>query len=129
MMFPSREVVEQVRKEYPVGTRVELVRMDDSQAPPIGTKGTVRGVDDTASIMVSWDNGSGLNVVYGEDACKKLDAVKITCYGKEETWDSRQEAADFYLRAIAGSEGSECERYTKIYTELLMGLTTCTDEE
>lgn len=129
MMFPSREIVEQVRKEYPVGSRVELVRMDDFQAPPIGTKGTVRGVDDTASIMVSWDNGSSLHVVYGEDACKKLDAVKITCYGKEETWDSRQEAADFYLKAIAGSEGSECERYTKIYTELLMGLTTCTDEE
>ena len=38
MRFPSREIVEQVRKEYPVGTRVELVQMDDFQAPPIGTK-------------------------------------------------------------------------------------------
>lgn len=129
MRFPSRDIVEQVRKEYPVGTRVELVRMDDFQAPPIGTRGTVRGVDDTASIMVSWDTGSRLNVVYGEDACRKLDVVKVICYGTEETWDSRKEAADFYLRAIAGSEGSECERYTKIYTELLMGLSTCTDEE
>ena len=127
MRFPSREIVEQVRKEYPVGTRVELVRMDDFQAPPIGTRGTVRGVDDTASIMVSWDNGSSLHVVYGEDACRKLDSVKVTCYGKEEVWDSRKEATDFYLRAIAGSEGSECERYTKIYTELLMGFSTCTD--
>lgn len=72
MRFPSREIVEQVRKEYPVGTRVELVQMDDFQAPPIGTKGTVRGVDDTASIMVSWDNGSRLNVVYGEDSCRKI---------------------------------------------------------
>lgn len=129
MRFPSKEIVEQVRKEFPVGTRVELVRMDDSQAPPIGTKGTVRGVDDTASIMVRWDNGSGLNVVYGEDLCRKLDSVKVTCYGKSETWDSRKEAADFYLKAIAGSEGSECERYTKIYTELLMGLSECSDEE
>ena len=129
MRFPSREIVEQVRKEYPVGTRVELVQMDDFQAPPIGTRGTVRGVDDTASIMVSWDTGSRLNVVYGEDACRKLDAVKVICYDTEETWDSRKEAADFYLRAIAGSEGSECERYTKIYTELLMGKTICTDEE
>lgn len=128
MRFPSREIVEQVRKEYPVGTRVELVRMDDSQAPPIGTKGTVRGVDDTASIMVAWDNGCGLNVVYGEDVCRKLDSVKINCCGKEEIWDSRKEAADFYFRAIAGSEGSECERYTKIYAELLMGFATCTDE-
>ena len=129
MIFPSREIVEKVRKEYPKGTRVELVHMDDFQAPPIGTRGTVRGVDDTASIMVSWDNGCGLNVDYGEDACSKLDSVKVICYGKEEMWDTRKEAADFYLKAIAGSEGSECERYTKIYTELLMGLSTCTDEE
>lgn len=92
MRFPSRDIVEKVRKDYPAGTRVELVKMDDVQAPPIGTFGTVRGVDDTASIMVSWDNGSSLNVVYGEDICRKLDAVKITCYGKTEIWDSRKEA-------------------------------------
>jgi len=46
--------------------------MDDMQAPPIGTKGTVTGVDDTASILVNWDNGSHLNVVYGEDKCRKI---------------------------------------------------------
>lgn len=72
MKFPSKEIVERVRAEYPAGTRVELVRMDDSQAPPIGTKGTVQGVDDTGSIMVKWDNGSSLHVVYGEDECKKI---------------------------------------------------------
>jgi len=72
MFFPSRDIVERVKKEYPAGTRVELVRMDDFQAPPIGTKGTVKGVDDTASIMVSWDNGNSLNVVYGEDKCRKI---------------------------------------------------------
>lgn len=73
MNFPSREIVKKVREEYPVGTRVELVKMDDLQAPPIGTKGTVTGVDDTASILVNWDNGSHLNVVYGEDECKKIE--------------------------------------------------------
>lgn len=72
MRFPSRDIVEKVRAEYPVGTRVELVQMDDFQAPPVGTKGTVRGVDDTASIMVNWDNGSHLNVIHGEDTCKKI---------------------------------------------------------
>lgn len=72
MKFPNRETVERVRREYPAGTRVELVRMDDVQAPPIGTRGTVTGVDDTASIMVAWDNGSSLHVIYGEDACRKL---------------------------------------------------------
>lgn len=73
MKFPSKEIVERVRREYPVGCRVELVKMDDVQAPPIGTKGTVYGVDDTASILVHWDNGSGLNVIFGEDECRKID--------------------------------------------------------
>lgn len=72
MNFPSREIVEKVRKDYPVGTRVELVQMDDVQAPPIGTKGVVKGVDDIGSIMVKWNNGCGLSVVYGEDIVKKV---------------------------------------------------------
>jgi hypothetical protein len=71
--FPSREIVERIRKQYPVGCQVELVRMDDFQAPPIGTKGIVTGVDDTGSIMVRWENGSSLNVVYGEDLCRRID--------------------------------------------------------
>jgi hypothetical protein len=73
MQFPSKETVERVRRQYPKGTRVELVRMDDRQAPPIGTKGTVLGVDDTGSLLMRWDNGSGLNVVYGEDIIRKID--------------------------------------------------------
>ena len=72
MKFPSREIVERIRREYPAGTRVELVRMDDVQAPPAGTQGTVKGVDDTGSLLMRWDNGSGLNVVYGEDIVRKV---------------------------------------------------------
>ena len=75
MRFPSKEVIEQLRKEYPVGCRVELVRMDDVQAPPMGTLGTVRGVDDIGSVMVAWDTGSGLSVAYGEDICRKIREV------------------------------------------------------
>ena len=70
--FPSRETIERIRAQYPVRCRVELVKMDDIQAPPIGTKGTVTGVDDIGSIMVSWDNGSSLHVVYGEDFCRRI---------------------------------------------------------
>ena len=72
MRFPNKETVELVRSQYPVGTRVELVELDDAQAPPIGTQGTVTGVDDTGSLLVDWDNGSGLNVIYGVDRVKKL---------------------------------------------------------
>lgn len=72
MRIPSTATVEELRRLYPVGSRVVLDWMDDPQAPPIGTEGTVRGVDDMGGIMVRWDNGSGLSLVYGEDRCHKI---------------------------------------------------------
>ena len=72
MRVISKEALQALRERFPRGTRVELVQMDDPQAPPAGTKGTVEGVDDIGSIMVRWDNGSGLNVVYGIDVCRKV---------------------------------------------------------
>ena len=72
MKFPSREIVERIRRDYPAGTSVKLVRMDDAQAPLAGTLGTVLGVDDTGSLLMRWDNGSDLNVIYGEDIVRKV---------------------------------------------------------
>lgn len=66
------EQLEHLKKSYPNGTRVELIQMDDVQAPPAGTLGTVYGVDDTGSLLVHWDNGSGLNVIFGEDIVRKV---------------------------------------------------------
>ena len=63
-----------LRETYPAGTRVELIQMDDAQAPPTGTCGTVIGVDDTGSLLVNWDNGSGLNVIWGVDVVRKVVA-------------------------------------------------------
>ena len=53
MRMITKEQLEALRSRYPAGTRVELLQMDDVQAPPIGTKGTVTGVDDTGSLMVT----------------------------------------------------------------------------
>lgn len=69
--FPSRHIVDKLRRQYPVGCRVILQKMDDPQAPPIGTKGTVRFVDDIGSIGVAWDNGCGLSAAYGEDEVRR----------------------------------------------------------
>ena len=68
------EQIKRLREIYPVGTRIELVQMDDPQAPPIGTRGTVIGVDDIGSILMNWDNGSGLNVIWGVDVVRKVVA-------------------------------------------------------
>ena len=71
--FPSNEIVERLRKQYPHGTRVELVSMNDtySKLKP-GDKGTVDFVDDTGTIFCAWDKGSTLGVVYGVDKIKRL---------------------------------------------------------
>ena len=54
MKYPNKETVEAIRRAYPVGCTVELVQMDDPQAPPPGTLGKVIAVDDIATIHVAW---------------------------------------------------------------------------
>ena len=66
----NKELIDFLREKYKKGTRLELIAMNDPQAPPKGTQGTVIGVDSWGSIMVNWDNGCGLSVVYGEDRCR-----------------------------------------------------------
>jgi hypothetical protein len=61
--------VESMKRAFRKGERVELIEMkDEPQAPPPHTKGTVTGVDDMGDILVNWDNGSTLKLVYGIDA-------------------------------------------------------------
>ena len=65
-MFKEYEI-KRLKEKYKKGTRVRLISMEDSQAVPSGTKGTVDFVDDIGSIFVNWDNGSGLALIHGVD--------------------------------------------------------------
>ena len=78
MRFPESKVIEALREKYPAGCRVKLTKMDDVQAPPIGTLGTVDCVDDIGSIHVKWDTGSRLAVAYGADECQKIRKILLT---------------------------------------------------
>ena len=74
MFGVSKETLARLKERFPVGCRVELVHMNDpfnTKLTP-GCRGTVRFVDDMGTIHVSWDIGSSLGVVYGEDACKVI---------------------------------------------------------
>ena len=55
--------------------------------------------------------------------------IRVTCYGRTEEWDNRAVAMAFYKRAMACSEGNEQGRYTRIYQQLAVGRSECTDEE
>lgn len=66
------QILEQLRSDYPKGCRIKLLKMDDPYAPPLGTYGTVIGVDDIGSIMVSWDTGSQLSLLFGIDRFQKI---------------------------------------------------------
>lgn len=69
----NKEAIERVRETYFAGMRIRLVSMNDIQAPPVGTEGTVLGVDDMGAIMVSWDTGSSLSLILEVD---KFEIIK-----------------------------------------------------
>ena len=71
MIFDEKRV-QRIKNRYKAGTRIRLIRMDDMQAPPPGTEGTVTGVYDVGSILMSWDNGSSLKVILGQDRIRKV---------------------------------------------------------
>ena len=75
MKYPSRKEINNLRRKYYEGLRVKLIEMNDIQAPKVGTKGTVIGVDDIGSILIDWDDGSTLSVVYGVDRVEILPKV------------------------------------------------------
>ena len=60
------------KNKFKAGDRVELVEMDDKQAPTVGTRGTVKFVDDVGTIHIHWDTGSSLGAVMGVDIVKKV---------------------------------------------------------
>jgi hypothetical protein len=77
MNYIDEAKLKELRNQFPSGTRVELVKMDDPYNKELvpGCLGTVKHVDDIGTIHVSWDCGSSLGVAYGEDICKKLDCT------------------------------------------------------
>lgn len=73
MMFViSEKEIAKLKEKYPVGTKIRLLAMDDIQAPPVGTEGVVFGVDGMGSLLVHWETGSSLSVLYGVDQVEKV---------------------------------------------------------
>ena len=67
------EALARLRGQYPKGTRVRLIEMNDPYRDmPSGLEGEVLFIDDAGSIHVAWSNGSSLAVIYGVDRIEKI---------------------------------------------------------
>ena len=73
MNYQEQQRAARTRLNYPPGTRLELISMEDDPRPvPPGTRGTVQYVDDLGQIGVAWDNGSSLSLIPNVDCFRKL---------------------------------------------------------
>ena len=77
MQFPSKSYLEQLRKKYPVGIKLQLISMRNEKYPVLpGTVGEVTHIDDAGSIHMRWENGSSLSLIPEVDSFKAVVAEK-----------------------------------------------------
>jgi len=77
--WKTREQVQRIKDQYPPGTRIRLNYMDDPQAVPAGTEGTVQAVDDAGQLLMQWDNGRSLSLIPGEDSFCVIEQRQNMC--------------------------------------------------
>lgn len=73
----TANAIAQIKQNYPPGTRIQLIQMEDQWAVPAGTRGTVEYVDDQGQIHPKWDNGRSLAVLPQVDQFRKLTPQEI----------------------------------------------------
>lgn len=77
MKFPNKAYLENLRKQYPVGTKIQLISMRDEKYPILpGTIGVVTHIDDMGSIHMKWQNGSFLALIPEVDSFKAVGVEK-----------------------------------------------------
>lgn len=129
----EEKVLEQLREEYPKDSKIVLLKMDDLQAPQIGTIGTVRGVDDIGSILVSWHRRGSLNVVYGVDIAKRItidgDAEPVPFHDSILTLALKLSEANIPYELVAIEDGWEITCNLKDRKLKFLRYTGCTSYE
>lgn len=107
--------IKRIKEQYPKGTEIELISMEDSQAVPSGTRGIVDFVDDMGTIQMTWDNGSSLGLVVGEDQFKVIKKSKIKELSCSEVKELRDRNYEFLILQGCGGELSEwVDGFTKM---------------
>lgn len=75
MKFPNKAYLEQLRKQYPKGTKLQMITMRNEKYPVHpGTVGEVTHIDDMGSIHLKWQNGSSLAIIPEVDSFRVAGA-------------------------------------------------------
>ena len=69
--------IAQLRLNYPPGSRIELIHMEDNWPVPAGSRGLVEHVDDAGQIHMKWDNGRTLAIVPQVDKFRRLTQQEL----------------------------------------------------
>lgn len=71
----TQAFIRHLRERYPEGTRVELESLYDPCRTELrsGDKGTVVSVDAQGTILVDWDCGISLGLIFGDDVFRIID--------------------------------------------------------
>ena len=77
MQFPSKAYLEQLRKDYPAGTKIQLSSMRNEKYPVLpGTIGEVTHIDDAGSVHMKWQNDSSLALIPEVDSFRVVLEAK-----------------------------------------------------
>lgn len=96
--FLTTEQVAEIKKAYPVGTRIELDHMEGERDMQGGLQGVVKHVDDQGQLHMAWQNGRSLALVVNEDSFHVLPPVEEET-AKNEVPDSKVDRFVDYINA------------------------------
>ena len=112
-------IAKSLRERYPIGTRIKLISMGDDPRPiPPGTKGTVEGIDDIATVFCRFDNGRSLGLAYGEDHYRALTQAELLEEKCARNYDKYYEAVhrDIFADVDLDRFANEIENANDNYT-------------